>query len=77
MEFAIRKLEIRALQAAVEICRRIAESLERDMENDSTTDAERMKLGARWNEVAKERYTAGLRLAELELQDKRERAILN
>jgi hypothetical protein len=77
MRFALRKLQIRDLQAQVEICRRVAESLERDMDNDSTTDAERMILGARWNEVAEERFTAGSMLAELELEDKRERALLN
>jgi hypothetical protein len=77
MEFALRKLQIRALQAQVEICRRIAESLERDLDSDSTTEAERMILGARWNEVSKDRYAAESKLAELELQDKRERAILN
>jgi hypothetical protein len=77
MECAIRRLEIRALQAQVEIYRRIAESLERDMENDSTTDAERMILGARWNEVSKESYAAESKLAALEREDKRERAVLN
>jgi hypothetical protein len=77
MRFALRKLQIRALQAQVEICRRIAESLERDMDSDSTTEAERLILGARWNEVSKESYTAELKLAELEREDKRERAVLN
>jgi hypothetical protein len=38
---------------------------------------EEMILGARWNEVSKDRYTAESKLTELEQEDRRERAILN
>jgi hypothetical protein len=61
----------------MEICRHLAQMLEKEMESDTITEPELLALGARWNELAKEKRELEKRLAQLERADKQERAILN
>jgi hypothetical protein len=77
MNFAIRRFLRRNLQARMEICRLVAKALEKELESDTITESERLDLGTRRNELAKEGHELRQELAQLEREDKRERAMLN